>query len=81
MGGSSSGFERARSRPANVIKGAKKESCHPKARCSPQRLARRLASPFFLQAASPYHEVFTVARQANANSACAEAEAARPGEG
>jgi hypothetical protein len=31
-------------------------------RHSPQSLARRLASPLFLPAASPYHEVLTVAQ-------------------
>jgi hypothetical protein len=44
-------------------------------------LVRRLASPFFLPAASPYHEVLEVAQQAKANAARAEAEASRPGEG
>jgi hypothetical protein len=44
-------------------------------------LARRLASPFFLPAASSYHEVLTVVEQAKANAACAKAEAYRPGEG
>jgi hypothetical protein len=41
-------------------------------------LARRLATPFFLPAASSYHEV---TQQAKASAARAEAEAARPGEG
>ena len=77
----SCGFDRARSRPAKNIKGTKKAAYYPKIWNSPRGLARHLASPFFLQAASPYHEVFTVAQQANGNSACAEAEAARPGEG
>jgi hypothetical protein len=54
------GFKRARSRPAKIVKGAKKEAYYPKARWSPQSLARRLASLFFLPAASPYHEVLTV---------------------
>jgi hypothetical protein len=44
---SSCGFDRARSRPAKIIKDAKKAAYYPKARCSPQSLARRLASPFF----------------------------------
>jgi hypothetical protein len=43
-------------------------------------LARRLASPFVLSAASSYHEVLTVVQQAKANAARAEVEAARPGE-
>jgi hypothetical protein len=41
---SSCSFDRVRSRPAMIIKGAKKAAYYPKARCSPQSLARRLAS-------------------------------------
>jgi hypothetical protein len=78
---SSCGFDRARSRRATTIKGAKKAACYTKARCSPLSLARRLASPFLLPAASSYHEVLAVAQQAKANAARAKAEAARPGEG
>jgi hypothetical protein len=62
MDGSSCGFGRVRSRPAKIIKGAKKAAYYPKIRHSPQRLARRLASPFFLPAASSYHEVLTGAQ-------------------
>jgi hypothetical protein len=62
MYGGSCGFDRARSRPAKIIKGTKKVASYPKARCSPQSLARRLASPFFLPAASSYHEVLAVAQ-------------------
>jgi hypothetical protein len=81
MDKSSCGFGSARSRPAKIIKGTKKAAYYPKARCSPQSLARRLASPFFLPAASSYHEVLTVAQQVKADAARAEAEAARPGLG
>jgi hypothetical protein len=81
MSGRSCGFDRARSHPAKTIKGAKKAAYYPKARCFPQSLARRLASPFFLPPASPYHEVLKMAQQAKANAARAEAEASRPGEG
>jgi hypothetical protein len=49
---SSCGFDRARSLPAKIFKGAKKKAYCPKTRYSPQSLARRLASPFFLPAAS-----------------------------
>jgi predicted nucleic acid-binding Zn ribbon protein len=49
---SSCGFDRARSLPAKIFKGAKKAAYYPKTRCSPRSLARRLASPFFLPAAS-----------------------------
>jgi len=40
-----------------------------------------LFSPFFLPAPSSYHEDLVAARQAKANAARAEAEAACPGEG
>jgi hypothetical protein len=60
MDGSSCGFDRACSRPAKSVKGAKKAACFPKARCSPQSLARRLAPLIFLPAASSYHEALTV---------------------
>jgi hypothetical protein len=65
MNGSSCGLGRVRSRLARIINGAKKKekaAYFPKARCSPQSLARRLASPFFLPAASSYHEVLKVAQ-------------------
>jgi hypothetical protein len=77
---SSCGFKRARSHPAKIIKGAK-AALYPKARCSPQSLARRLASPFVLPAALPFHDVLTVAQQAKANAARVEAKAFRPGKG
>jgi hypothetical protein len=81
MDGSSCGFDRARSHLAKITKGVKKAAYYPKARCSPQSLARRLASPYFMPAASPYHEVLTVAQQAKTNVPRAEANAARLGEG
>jgi hypothetical protein len=52
----------------------------PKARHSLQNLARRLASPLFLPAASSYHDVLTVALLDNAGAAYAEAEATGPDE-
>jgi hypothetical protein len=81
MDGRNYSFGRVRSRPVTIIKGTKKAAYYPKTRCSPQSLVRRLAPPFFLLAASSYHEVPTVAQQAKAGAACAEAEAARPGGG
>jgi hypothetical protein len=81
MDGSSCGFDRARSRPAKVIKGAKKAVYYPRARRCPQCLARRLASTFFLPAASSYHQVLALAQQAKANAAHAETEVSRVGEG
>jgi hypothetical protein len=53
---------------------------YPKTLHSPLSLAQRLASPFFLPAASSYHEVFAVAQQAKDAAVCAVAEAARPSE-
>jgi hypothetical protein len=52
MDGSSCGFDRARSCPAKIIKGAKKAAYYPKIRHSPRSLARHLASPLFLPTAS-----------------------------
>jgi hypothetical protein len=75
---SSCGFDRAHSRPANVIGGTKKAVCCPKTRSSPQSIARGLASPLFLLAALSYHEVLTVAQLDKADAACAEADATRP---
>jgi hypothetical protein len=62
MNGGSCGFDRARSHPAKIIKGTKMAAYYPKARCFLQGLARQIASPFFLPAASSYHEVLTVAQ-------------------
>jgi hypothetical protein len=59
----------------------KKAAYYPKMRRSPQSLARRLALPFFLPAATSNHEVLTVRQQAKYNAARAEAEASRPDEG
>ena len=63
MNYSSCGSDRARSRPAKTTKGNKEVAYYPEARYSPQSLARRLASPFFLPAASSYHEVLAVAER------------------
>jgi hypothetical protein len=81
MDGSSCVFDRVRSRPANFIKGTKRAAYCPKARNSPQSLARRPASHFFLPATSPYHEVLTVSQLGNSDAACSGADAARPAEG
>jgi hypothetical protein len=81
MDGISCGFDRARSRPAKIIKDANKAAYYPKTKCSPPSLARCLASAFLLPADSPYHEVLTVARQAKAHAARAKAEVSRPSEG
>jgi hypothetical protein len=81
MNRSNCGFGRVRSRLAKIIKGVKEASYYPKTRCFPQSLARRLSPPFFLPAASSYHEILKLGQQAKANAARAEAEAARPGDG
>jgi hypothetical protein len=65
MDGSSCGFDRARSRPVKIFKGAKKAACYSKALRSPQSLPRRLASPFFLPATLSYYEVLTLALSRN----------------
>jgi hypothetical protein len=80
MDGRSCGFDRVRSYPVKITKGAKKAACYPKTRCYSLSFARRLASAFFLPAASSYHEILAVAQRAKASAARAEAEAARSGE-
>jgi hypothetical protein len=70
---SSCGSDRARSQPDKVIIGTKKAAYNLK--------TRRLASNFFLPAASSYHEVLTVAQLDKACVVCAEAGAIRPDEG
>jgi hypothetical protein len=82
MDSSSCGFDRARSRPAKIIKGAKKAAYYPEMRHSPWSLAQRLApSPLFLPVASSSLEVFTVAHLDKAGAACAAADAARLDDG
>jgi hypothetical protein len=78
---SSFGFDRDRSRWAKIINGSKKAAYYPNTRYSPQALAKRLASPFFLPVTLPYHEVLTVAQLDKAEAACTEAYAACPDEG
>jgi hypothetical protein len=53
----------------------------PKKQLSPESLAARLASPFFLAPETTNPQVLTAAQQAEANAARAEAEAARSCEG
>jgi hypothetical protein len=65
------GFDWARSRPANTIEGAKKAAYYPEMWHYPQSSARHLASPLFLPAASPYHEVLTAAQLDKAGAVCA----------
>ena len=65
MDGSSCGFDRVRSHPAKIIKGAKKAAYYPKMR-------------YFLPTAQSFHEVLTVAQLDKADAACAKSDAARP---
>jgi hypothetical protein len=74
-------FDRARSRLIKLIKGAKEVACYPKTRCSPRSLARRLAPPLFLPAASSYLQDPAAVQLDKTDAACAEADAARPDEG
>jgi hypothetical protein len=76
-----SSFGRVRSRPAKIIKGAKKAAYYPKALFPSRSLALTAGRRSILPAASSYREVLTAAQQAKANAARAEAKAARPGEG
>jgi hypothetical protein len=68
------GFGRVSSRPAMIIKGMKKAAFYQKIQHSLRSLARRLAFPLFLPAASSYHQVLTAVQLNKANAACAEAD-------
>jgi|AntAceMinimDraft_5_1070358.scaffolds.fasta_scaffold486390_1 hypothetical protein len=57
-----------------------KVACYAKKAYSPESVALRLASRFFLVSATAYLPLLTVAQQAKANAARAEAKAAPPGE-
>ena len=81
MDRSGCGFDRVQSRSASIIKGAKKAAYYPKIRHSSQKSARRLAPPYFLPAASSYHEALMVAQLDKADAACADVFAACPDEG
>jgi hypothetical protein len=78
---SNSGFDRACSHPARIVKGAKTVAYYPDMKHSAKSFARRLALPFFLPVASSYREVLAVAQLDKAGAACAEARTARLDEG
>ena len=84
-------LDRVRSRLAHVLKGLEKVVCNAEKQYSPGSVAQRLASPFFLPAATAYPVFRTVVQQAKVDAAAhakaeagaaarAKAGAARPGE-
>ena len=84
-------LDNVRSRLAHVLKGLEKVVCNAEKQYSPESVAQRLASPFFLPAATAYPVFRTVVQQAKADAAAhakaeagaaarAKADAARPGE-
>jgi hypothetical protein len=79
--GTQKNLSRVRKRLALIKKTLHSVTGFSKNRLSPEGLAARLASPFFLAPATTYPQVLTPAQQAKANAGRAEAETARPGEG
>jgi hypothetical protein len=79
--GTQGDLDRVRNRLALTKQGMHAAFGFSKKRFSPESLAARLAPPFILAPATTYPQVLTLAQQAKANAARAEAEAARPGEG
>jgi hypothetical protein len=84
-------LDRVRSRLAHVLKGLEKVVCNAEKQYSPESVAQRLASPFFLPAATAYPVFRTAVQQAKVDAAAhakaeagaaarAKADAARPGE-
>ena len=81
---------RVRKRLAHVPKGLKKVVCNMEKLYSPESVAKRLASPFFLPPATAYPVFLTVVQQAKVDAAASakteadvvartKADAARPG--
>ena len=71
---------RVRKRLAHVLKGLKKVVCNMEKLYSPESVAKRLASPFFLPPATAYPVLLTVVQQAKVDAAArTKADAARPG--
>ena len=84
-------LHRARKRLARVFKGLKTAANNPKKLYSPESVAQRLATPFFMPGKTAYQEIRTTAQQAKVDAAAhakaeadaaarAKADAARPGE-
>ena len=73
-------LDRVRSRLAHVLKGLEKVVCNAEKQYSPESVAKRLASPFFLPPATAYPVLLTVVQQAKVDAAArTKADAARPG--
>ena len=81
---------RVRRRLAHVLKGLKKVASNAEKQYSPESVAKRLASPFFLPPATAYPVFRTVLQQAKVDAAASakteadvvartKADAARPG--
>ena len=81
---------RVRKRLVRVLKGLKKVVCNAEKQYSPESVAKRLASPFFLPPATAYPVFRTVVQQAKVDAAASakteadvvartKADAARPG--
>ena len=71
---------RVRKRLVRVLKGLKKVVCNAEKQYSPESVAKRLASPFFLPPATAYPVIRTVVQQAKVDAAArTKADAARPG--
>ena len=73
-------MDRVRNRLASIKKDLQKVVDMPKMLLSPESVALRLASPFFLALGTVYLPILVVAQQAEANAARAKAKATRPGE-
>jgi hypothetical protein len=69
MAGAQEDFDRVRYRLALIKKGLRKVAGFPKKLLSPESLAARLASPFFLVPATTYPHVLTLAQQTKSNAA------------
>ena len=78
--GTQEDLNRVRNRLAKIKRGLHKESRLSKKEFSPESVAERLASPFFLAPGTVYLPILTVAEQAKTSAARAKAEANRPGE-
>ena len=77
--GTQAGLEQVRLRVNSIIKGLGKRRIRSERIFSPESVALRLGSPFFLPNATSYPEILTVKQQAKADAAHAKTEAARPG--
>ena len=77
--GIQAGLGQVRKRLNKIMRGLGKHRLKSERVCSPESVALRLGSPFFLPNATSYPEILTVKQQAKADAANAKTEAARPG--